>query len=323
MSHASAPSVEINVITPVFRELASGLQFPEGPIAMPDGSVILVEIRRQTLTRVTPDGQVEIIAKLGGGPNGAAMGPDGRIYVTNNGGLDWIVDAQGDTLPRAWPDDAPGGAIQVVDLRSGQVETLYDRCEGRLLSAPNDLVFDDDGGFWFTDFGKVRARSSDRGGVYYARADGSRIEEKVFPLEGPNGIGLSPDGKRLYVAETVTARCWAYDVEAPGVLAAGAGLLGERGHLLAGLGGHQWLDSLAVDSAGHICVATPLTGAVSDIWPDGSRVDQYLLPDPMVTNVCFGGQDLRTAFATLSMRGRLVAFEWPRPGAGLKHLNRP
>jgi gluconolactonase len=90
---------ETNVITPAFRELASGLQFPEGPIAMPDGSVILVEIRRQTLTRVTPSGQVEIIAKLGGGRNGAAMGPDGRIYVTNNGGLDWIVDAQGNTVP--------------------------------------------------------------------------------------------------------------------------------------------------------------------------------------------------------------------------------
>ena len=78
-----------------------------------------------------------------------------------------------------------------------------------------------------------------------------------------------------------------------------------------------------MDSAGHICVATIPTGAVSDIWPDGSRVDQYLLPDPIVTNVCFGGRALSTAFATLSLRGKLVAFEWPRPGAPLKHLNRP
>jgi hypothetical protein len=68
-------------------------------------------------------------------------------------------------------------------------------------------------------------------------------------------------------------------------------------------------DSLAVDSEGHVCVATLITGAVSDIWPDGSRVDQYVLPDMMVTNVCFGGRDLRTAYATLSMGGTLVSFE--------------
>ena len=70
--------------------------------------------------------------------------------------------------------------------------------------------------------------------------------------------------------------------------------------MIAGLGGYQMFDSLAVDSAGHICVATLITGAVSDISPDGKSVTQYKLPDAMVTNVCFGGKDLRTAFATLS-----------------------
>jgi gluconolactonase len=208
------------------------------------------------------------------------------------------------------------------------VETLYDRCDGRPIGAPNDLVFDDHGGFWFTDFGKYSAdggsdASADSGGVYYARADGSLIERKIFPLDHPNGIGLSPDGKRLYVAETPTARCLAYDLDAPGALAAGTGPFSDRGHVLAALGGHQFFDSLAVDGAGHICVATIVPGAVSDIWPDGSRVDQYLLPDPIVTNVCFGGRALGTAFATLSLRGKLVAFDWPRPGAPLKHLNRP
>ena len=92
--------------------------------------------------------------------------------------------------------------------------------------------------------------------------------------------------------------------------------------MIVGLGGYQMFDSLAVDAEGHVCVATLITGAVSDIWPDGSRVDQYVLPDMMVTNVCFGGPGLRTAFATLSMTGRLVAFEWPRPGLALLYLNR-
>jgi gluconolactonase len=309
---------------PKFRELASGLKFPEGPVAMADGSVILVEIGRQTLTRIMPDGKQHVIANLGGGPNGAAMGPGGKIYVTNNGGFTWITLPDGRTFPGLQPADYRGGFIQVVDPESGKFETLYDSCDGRKLNGPNDLVFDDAGGFWFTDLGKTRERDNDRGAVYYAKADGSKIEEKIFPLERPNGCGLSPDGKWLYVVETPTARCWAFELSAPGEIKSANGpYRGEKGRVIAGLGGYQMFDSLAVDSAGHICVATLVTGAVSDIWPDGSRVDQYKLPDRMVTNVCFGGADLRTAFATLSLSGKLVSFEWPRSGHKLKYLNRP
>ena len=309
-------------ITPPFRQLASGLRFPEGPVAMPDGSIVLVEIARKTLSRVTPDGDVHVVATLGGGPNGAAMGPGGKIYVTNNGGFNW-VERPGKLFPSTQADDYTGGSIQVVDPETGKFETLYDACDGRRLSGPNDLVFDAAGGFWFTDLGKTRERDADRGAVYYARADGSLIREAVFPLERPNGIGLSPDGRTLYVVETPTARCWAFRLSAPGQIESANGpYRGEKGRVVVGLGGYQMFDSLAVDAAGHICVATLITGAVSDIWPDGSRVDQYLLPDMMVTNVCFGGPGLRTAFATLSLGGTLVAFDWPRPGLPLPHLHR-
>jgi gluconolactonase len=309
-------------ITPAFTQIASGLQFPEGPVAMPDGSVILVEIARQTLSRVTPDGKVHLIAHLGGGPNGAAMGPGGKIYVTNNGGLSW-VRRPGRLFPTTQADDYAGGRIQIVDPETGKFETLYDACDGRRLRGPNDLVFDDAGGFWFTDLGKRRERDTDVGAVYYASADGSSIREAVFPLDRPNGIGLAPDGKTLYVAETMTARCWAFRLSAPGAIESANGpYRGEKGTCLVGLGGYQMFDSLAVDREGHIAVATLITGAVSDVWPDGRRVDQYVLPDMMVTNVCFGGRDLRTAFATLSMGGTLVAFEWPRPGLPLPYLNR-
>ena len=77
-----------------FEVVTEGLQFPEGPIAMADGSVVLVEIRRQTPTRVLPDGRQQIIARLGGGPNGAAIGPDGAAYICNNGGFEWIDPAR-------------------------------------------------------------------------------------------------------------------------------------------------------------------------------------------------------------------------------------
>ena len=203
-------------MTTPHKEITSGLKFPEGPIAMPDGSVILVEIARETLTRVMPDGKQHVIAKLGGGPNGAAMGPNGKIYVCNNGGFNWIERPDGRLFPGTQPADYKSGSIQVVDPETGKFETLYDSCDGRKLNGPNDLVFDKDGGFWFTDLGKTREHDNDRGAVYYAKADGSKIEEKVFPLERPNGCGLSPDEKTLYVVETPTARCWAFELSAPG-----------------------------------------------------------------------------------------------------------
>jgi len=306
---------------PAFKQIASGLRFPEGPVAMPDGSVILVEIERRTLSRVTPDGKVHVIASLGGGPNGAAMGPGGKIYVTNNGGLKF-VDRPGKLFPVAQADDYVSGSIQVVDPATGRFETLYDACDGQRLRGPNDLVFDTAGGFWFTDLGKTRERDADRGVVYYAKADGSMIREAIFPLERPNGIGLSPDGRTLYVVETPTVRLWAFTLSKPGEIESANGpYRGEKGRVVTGLGGYQMFDSLAVDAEGHVAAATLITGAVSDIWPDGSRVDQYVLPDMMVTNVCFGGRDLRTAYATLSMGGTLVSFEWPRPGLPLHHLN--
>jgi gluconolactonase len=307
--------------TPKHTQIASGLRFPEGPVAMPDGSVILVEIERRTLSRVTPDGKIHVIAGLGGGPNGAAMGPGGKIYVTNNGGLKF-VERPGKLFPVAQADDYTGGSIQIVDPETGKFDTLYDRCDGRRLNGPNDLVFDGAGGFWFTDLGKTRERDADRGAVYYAKADGSSIREAIFPLERPNGIGLSPDEGTLYVVETPTARCWSFRLSAPGEIESANGpYRGEKGKVVVGLGGYQMFDSLAVDGEGHVVVATLITGAVSDIWPDGSRVDQYTLPDMMVTNVCFGGRDLRTAYATLSMGGTLVSFEWPRPGLPLRYLN--
>ena len=308
-----------STITPKITEVAAGLRFPEGPIAMPDGSIVLVEIERRTLSRVTPGGKIQVIATLGGGPNGAALGPNGKIYVTNNGGLKFI-DRPGKLFPVAQADDYTGGSIQVVDPETGKFETLYASCDGRKLNGPNDLVFDRAGGFWFTDLGKTRDRDADRGSVYYAKADGSSIREAVFPLERPNGIGLSPDERTLYVVETPTARCWSFALSGPGQIESANGpYRGEKGRCLIGLGGYQMFDSLAVDGDGHIAVATLITGAVSDIWPDGSRVDQYVLPDMMVTNVCFGGPDRRTAYATLSMGGTLVSFEWPRAGLELNH----
>lgn len=302
------------------REIASGLRFPEGPVALPDGSVLLVEIERGTLVRVSSKGEVTVVARLGGGPNGAAIGPDGRCYVCNNGGFKFTDDETG-LRPILQAEDYSGGRIEAVDLATGAVETLYRESDRAPLRGPNDLVFDAHGGFYFTDLGKVRHREQDRGAVCYARADGSLIREIVFPIFTPNGIGLSPDGGTLYVAETETARLWAFELAGPGEIRREPWPSPHGGRLVTGSANYQRFDSLAVDAAGNICVATLVNGGISIISPDGGSVRHVPMPERWVTNICFGGPDLRTAYVTLSSTGRLVACEWERPGLALNHLN--
>jgi gluconolactonase len=307
---------------PQFREVTSGLQFPEGPVAMNDGSVLVVEVTRGTLTRVRPNGSKEVVAETGGGPNGAAIGPDGMAYICNNGGLRFAEDG---SPTEGIPAGYTGGSIQRVNLANGKVETLYTECNGHRLRGPNDLVFDAAGGFWFTDFGKVEERRKDRTGVYYAKTDGSLIKEMVFPIDGPNGIGLAPGDTHLYVAQTFEGRVWQWEIPRPGELTRVAGEGGALlagpggGKLLIGLPGYQLLDSLAVDSAGNVCVATLINGGVTVISPAGSLVEFIPTGDPLTTNVCFGGPDLRTAYITLTSQGKLVAMDWPRPGLKLHH----
>jgi gluconolactonase len=298
------------------RTITDGLQFPEGPVACADGSVILVEIAAGALTRVAPDGTKTIVAKPGGGPNGAAIGPDGKGYVVNNGGFDWLVDDQGRRRPSVQAKDYSGGRLERVDLATGAVEVLYRECGGHPLKGPNDLVCDEHGGIYFTDLGKRRARDMDVGGVYYAKRDGSSIVEVAYPLVTPNGIGLSPDGKTLYVAETEAARLWAFDIAEPGVVKKDPWPSPHGGRIVAGMGGYQRFDSLAVQADGRIAVATLINGGITVISPDGRHVEHTPMPDPMTTNICFGGPDMKTAFITLSWTGKLVTVDWPT--AGLK-----
>ncbi len=305
------------------REICRGLKFPEGPVAMPDGSVILVEIERKTLTRVSVDGEVSVIADCGGGPNGAAFGPDGKMYICNNGGFEWSQSGPFKRPGEELAKDYVGGSIQSVDLATGSVETIYTECDGESLKGPNDIVFDRQGGFYFTDLGKRRGRQIDRGSLFYARIDGSSITELIHPFDTPNGVGLSADEKKLYVAETNAARLWAFDIESPGVIKKDGPSLFWPGHLLHKFNGYERLDSLAVDSEGNVVVATLGTGCVTAISPTGQIRARVAVPefDLMVTNVCFGGPDLRTAYVTASGLGRLYAIDWHCPGLPLNFLN--
>lgn len=299
--------------------IAEGLEFPEGPVVLAGGTLIFVEIKRGTLTRFRPGGTPEVVARLPGGPNGAALGPDGKVYICNNGGFEWRT-VMGQTISGDAAADYRGGSIQRVDLLTGAVETLYTHAGDEPLKGPNDIVFDREGGFWFTDHGKTYPRTRDFGGLYYAKTDGSWIVEAAFPMFSPNGVGLSPDEKTVFVAETMTARLWAFDVAAPGRLAPSP--LPIPGRLVSTLPGLQFLDSLAVEASGRIVVATLLNGGLTTFAPDGA-FEHLALPDLFPTNICFGGADMRDAYVTLSGTGRIARLRWPRPGLKLNFVDYP
>lgn len=302
------------------RVVAEDLEFPEGPLVLPNGDLLVTEIRAGQISRVTPDGHVSVFAVTGGGPNGAALGPDGAIYVAQNGGFEWHERASATTGTRAlFPGDRPagyiGGQIQRVSPGGTEVTTLYRDCDDEPLKGPNDLVFDREGNFYFTDHGKTYGRARDRTGVFYAAPDGSMIREIIFPMEAPNGIGLSPDESLLYVAETPTGRLWAVELLGPGQVG--------RRWVVGVVPGAPPLnlamcDSLCVDADGNVIVATLVNGGVTSFSPDGRTVAHTPCPDPLTTNACFGGPDLRTLYVTLSTTGQLVAFDnWPTSGLRL------
>jgi gluconolactonase len=243
-----------------------------------------------------------------------AVGPDGDLYVCNNGGFLWHEKNGHLQVARGTPDTYTTGSIQKVNATTGTWKTLYDRCGDVPLRGPNDIVFDALGGFYFTDFGKMRARDRDLGCVYYAQADGSGIVEVIHPILAPNGLALSPDGRELYVAETDTSRVWAFEVIAPGIVAHDKSAAPHGGRCVCNLPGYQRLDSMAVQANGDLCIATLITGRISVVSPTDGLLRQVQLPDPDTTNICFGGPDMRTAFVTLSGSGLLVATPWASAG---------
>ncbi len=299
------------------REVATGLKFPEGPVAMDDGSVIVVEIETGRITRVKPDGKTQVVAKPGGGPNGLAIGPDGALYVCNNGSNFEFHKRQGLNIPGHTPAAHKGGRIERANISTGKVEVIYDSCDGEALVAPNDIVFDTQGGFWFTDHASNNAKFRTHGALYYAKADGSKITKVLRELTTPNGVGLSPDGMTVYYAETMPGRLWSLPLVKPGKPGKVEGFT--PGVFVGAFPGLAYFDSLGVQADGGVCCATILAGGITTFWPGTKKVKHTPIPDPIVTNICWGGKNMKTAYITASGTGKLYAMDWPKAGLRLNY----
>ncbi|MEL6857166.1 MAG: SMP-30/gluconolactonase/LRE family protein [Pseudomonadota bacterium] len=295
--------------------IAEGLAFPEGPVWMEDGSIILVEIAKGCITRIWGDGKTELIATPGGGPNGAAIGPDGALWICNNGGFKYH-QRDGLLIPGNCPDDYSGGRIERVDLSTGKVERVLDTVAGHPLKGPNDLVFDRAGNLYFTDHGKTYSRHRDFGGLFFLANGANEAVELDHHHTSPNGVGLSPDESTVYMADTMTARLWAFDLTAPGDITPASPF--NKGRVVAAMSSLQYFDSLAVAASGNICVATILNGGITTITPEGAH-SHHAFPDPFVTNICFGDADMRHAWVTLSGTGKLAKCTWPEAGLKLNY----
>jgi gluconolactonase len=298
-----------------FEVIATGLGFPEGPVVMKDGSVIVTELRKKCITRLW-NGKREVIATPGGSPNGLAIGPDGALWCTNSGGFEFH-DNNGLVVPGGCPADYDGGRIERIDLSTGKVERVLDAVDGEKLKGPNDLVFDKAGNLYFTDHGKSYPRHRDYGGLFFMAKGASTASCIEHRHTSPNGVGLSPDDKTVYMADTMTGRIWAFDLDAPGQARQATPF--NIGRVVATMPGLQYFDSLAMTEAGHVCAATILNGGITTIMPGGTH-SHIALPDPLVTNIAFGGDGMRDAYITMSGTSQLVKCRWPEPGLKL-HFN--
>lgn len=295
-----------------FDLVATGLGFPEGPLVLADGTILVGDLEGGVVRRI--GGEVSIFANTGGAPNGLALAPDGSIYVANNGGaMKWSRDGDR-TISNGFETTGYDTRIERIDPTDGAVTRVLDKVDGRPLEAIDDLVFAPDGSFWFTDLGRNGERSRSYGGVYWSAGDGSAARSVAYPLvDGANGIGLSPDGTTLYVTEYGAGRLWTWTIEAPGRLVHEPGLA-HGGRLLWQAPSAQLLDSLKVTAAGNIVIATQHTGVFSVISPAGELVATIAAPEEFPTNLCFDPRDPGTAYVTLSTTGRLMRTAWPEPG---------
>jgi len=254
----------------------------EGPATGPDGALYAVAFGRDgTIGRVVPQadgsGRAELFVELppGSTGNGIRFGADGAMYVA----------------------DYTGHNVLRIDPASRRVE-VFAHLPG--AHQPNDIALAPDGTLYASD----PDWKNGTGQLWRIGRDGA-VRRLEAGMGTTNGIEVSPDGRRLYVNESVQRRIWVYDIDADG------GVSNKR--LLAGFDEHG-LDGMRCDADGNLYVARYGAGTVAVVSPQGRVLREVALRGSRPTNVAFGGADGRDVYVTLQDRGAIETFRSDRPG---------
>ena len=264
---------------------ADGFNFPEGPAFDREGNLFAVNVLGDEVFRISPSGEKSVFARTGGTTNGLAFHANGDLYVA-----DW------------------GRRAILCITPDAQVSVFADRYAGVRLRAPNDLTFDLQGNLYFTD--PIRYPFPDHNISPVFKVDpwgdvtlvGSEFSE-------PNGIALSPDGSWLYVSQT----------RANSIARIAIGRDDSFGapEELVHLGENAWPDGMCIDSEGNIVQALYGQGKLAVVSPQGAVLELYDTGSPHCTNVCFGGSDFRTLYATCPTIDAIVCIRHPDAGLPL------
>lgn len=288
------------------KVVASGLRFPEGPSFDEAGNLFIVELGGGRVSRIDADGSVGEFAQCGGAANGSAFGPDGHLYVCNNGGRHPAVPST-DNLA------GDGGSPALIQRVSptGNVSIVLDAIDGTPLNAPNDMCFDATGGYWFSDpkWEGTAEEPVPKGDLGYVSADGVATR-LATDIRFPNGMGLTPDGNTLLVTESSTGCLWAFPLSGPG--ATGDPVV------LAECGDGSLPDGFALDAEGRILVAGHGTDCLHVFDAEGRHQRNIELGSGLgLSNLCFGLGESRSIFVTASASGEVLSLEWDAPGMPL------
>ncbi|ABM35890.1 SMP-30/gluconolactonase/LRE family protein [Polaromonas naphthalenivorans] len=276
--------------------IKEGFHGTEGPVALPDGSLIFTETTANRVTRIAPDGATSTFVEGSNGANGLGFTANGDLY-----------------------------AVQVLKARVGiifpttKARTLADNFEGAPFGRPNDLVVDSRGNVYFTDSGAnppvagqpappVQATAPAKPAVYRISAKGE-LKRLAADIERPNGIQLSPDEKVLYVANTLGEHLLAYDIAPDGALGPRRNFAKLEGWQKTDTGNSSGADGLAVDEAGRVYVAS--NKGIEVFSSQGEALGSIALPKKP-QNLAFAGERKKTLYAV----GRGAAYRLPVLTAG-------
>jgi gluconolactonase len=250
----------------------------EGPACDRAGNVYAVNFaKQQTIGKVTPDGAAEVFVTLPGKSTGNGI-------VFDRGGVMYVADYVGHNVLR-------------VDPKTREVSVL---AHDERMNQPNDLAIASDGTLYASDPDWKRAT----GQLWRIGRDG-KTTRIAADMGTTNGIEVSPDGKTLYVNESVQRNVWAFAVTADGTL-------GEK-RLLKKFDDHGF-DGMRCDVDGNLYVTRHGKGTVVKLSPAGKVLGEIDVLGEWPTNICFGGSDGRTAYVTEAKNRRIVQFRVDRPG---------